>query len=199
MTPERIQRLQKVIDRRQPGLAIVLENVHDPHNISAVMRSCDAVGIQDVYILTTEIPRHKKWGFKSSSSASKWLTIHTFDDLDKCIAALRANFPCLLAASLAKDNRNLYELDLTQNMALIFGNEKDGVSNAMLRQVDGCFIIPQMGIIQSLNISVACAVSLYEAYRQRAVANMYATPQMSPTQRSTLLEQWGINAGNESA
>ena len=70
MTPEREQRITSVLDKRQDDLIIVLENVFDPHNISAVMRTCDAVGVQDVYVLNTRIPRHKKWGAKSSSSAA---------------------------------------------------------------------------------------------------------------------------------
>jgi len=75
LTPERTQRLEYVLSKRQPDLTVVLENVFDPHNISAVMRTCDAVGIQEIFILNTKIPRHKKWGAKSSSSAAKWLTI----------------------------------------------------------------------------------------------------------------------------
>ena len=75
MTPERRNRLTNVLEKRQPDLTVVLENVFDPHNISAVMRSCDAVGIQEIYVLNTKIPRHKKWGARSSSSAAKWLTV----------------------------------------------------------------------------------------------------------------------------
>ncbi|MBS1656064.1 MAG: RNA methyltransferase, partial [Bacteroidetes bacterium] len=78
MTPERKEKLIHVLSNRQPDITVVLENVFDPHNISAVMRTCDAVGIQDIYILTTKIPKHKKWGAKSSSSAAKWLTIHQY-------------------------------------------------------------------------------------------------------------------------
>ena len=81
MTPERLQRLTAVLEKRQPDLTVVLENVQDPHNISAVMRTCDAVGVQEIYILNTDIPKHKKWGAKSSSSAAKWLTIHQFNDI----------------------------------------------------------------------------------------------------------------------
>lgn len=199
MTPARFQRFNAVLNRRQPGLAVVLENVHDPHNISAVMRSCDAVGIQDIYILTTDIPRHKKWGFKSSRSASKWLSIHTFDDREKCIQALRSRYTYILAAALVNEATNLYELDLTQHTALVFGNEKDGVSKELLACMDGCFLIPQMGIIQSLNISVACAVSIYEAYRQRNAAHLYDSPQLSPEQKNSLLKQWGSENANDPA
>lgn len=89
MTPERTERLESVLNKRQPDLTVVLENVFDPHNISAVMRTCDAVGIQDIYILNNKIPPHKKWGAKSSSSAAKWLSIHQFTDVEKCFAELR--------------------------------------------------------------------------------------------------------------
>ena len=82
MTPERKQKLMSVLNKRQNDITVVLENVFDPHNISAVMRTCDAVGIQDVYVLNTKIPRHKKWGAKSSSSAAKWLTIHQFENAE---------------------------------------------------------------------------------------------------------------------
>src|SRR5207344_2190955 len=96
MTPERYERLTSVLSKRQPDLTVVLENVFDPHNISAVMRSCDAVGIQDIYILNTKIPRHKKWGAKSSSSAAKWLTIHQYESAGECFATLRKNYSTIL-------------------------------------------------------------------------------------------------------
>jgi tRNA (guanosine-2'-O-)-methyltransferase len=91
MTPERKQRLISVLNKRQGNITVVLENVFDPHNISAVMRTCDAVGLQDIYILNTKIPRHKKWGAKSSSSAAKWLTVHQYEDAALCFTELRKN------------------------------------------------------------------------------------------------------------
>ena len=92
MTPERTDRLNNVLSKRQPGLTVVLENVSDPHNISAVMRTCDAVGVQDIYILNTQIGLHEKWSAKSSSSAAKWLTVHQFTDAGECFTALRKNY-----------------------------------------------------------------------------------------------------------
>jgi len=89
MTPERREKLLSVLNKRQNDLTVVLENVFDPHNISAVMRSCDAVGIQEVYVLNTRIPRHKKWGARSSSSAAKWLTIYQLDNAAECFNELR--------------------------------------------------------------------------------------------------------------
>src|SRR5690348_3705431 len=80
MTNERRERIESVLSKRQNDITIVLENVFDPHNISAVMRSCDAIGMQEIYVLNTKIPRHKKWGARSSSSAAKWLTVHQFEN-----------------------------------------------------------------------------------------------------------------------
>jgi tRNA (guanosine-2'-O-)-methyltransferase len=192
MTPERYQRLLSVLNKRQPDLTVVLENVFDPHNISAVMRTCDAVGIQEIYILNTKIPRHKKWGAKSSSSAAKWLTIHQFTDAGECFSAVREKYEKIFTTHLSTDAVGLYELDLTQPVALVFGNEHSGVSEEIIAMADGNFIIPQVGIIKSLNISVACAVTLYEAQRQKVIAGHYSQPRINDSHLNSLLQQWGL-------
>lgn len=192
MTPERIERLSSVLHKRQPDLTVLLENVFDPHNISAVMRTCDAVGIQDIYILNTKIPPHKKWGAKSSSSAAKWLTIHQFTDAVACFAALRQHYKKIYTTHLSSDAVGLHELNLTEPVALVFGNEHSGVSEEIIAMADGNFIIPQVGIIKSLNISVACAVSLYEAYRQKANAGHYDAPKMEGEKLESLRNEWGF-------
>ena len=192
MTPERKEKLTRVLQQRQTNLAVVMENVHDPHNISAVMRTCDAVGIQNIYILNTKIPKHKKWGSRSSSSAVKWLTVHQFDDATKCFTDLRKYYHKIFTTHLSSDSISLYEIDFTQRVALVFGNEHDGVSEEIRSLADGNFIIPQCGIIQSLNISVACAVSIYEAYRQKSIAQHYTNPSLQTGQINLLMEQWGL-------
>ncbi|HEX4958426.1 MAG TPA: RNA methyltransferase [Lacibacter sp.] len=194
MTPERRNRLTTVLNKRQPDLTVVLENVFDPHNISAVMRTCDAVGIQEIYVLTTKIPRHKKWGARSSSSAAKWLTIHQFDTLEDCIMAVRKKFSKIYTTHLSSDAVSLHELNLTESVALVFGNEHAGVSEEMIAKADGNFIIPQMGIIQSLNISVACAVTIYEALRQKTNAGHYRQQRLDDTTYQQLLQEWGFKA-----
>ena len=192
MTPERSDRLTKVLNKRQPDLTVVLENVFDPHNISAVMRTCDAVGIQDIYILNHKIPAHKKWSEKTSSSAAKWLTIHQFTDAEECFVALRKNYKKIYTTHLSSDAVSLHELDLTEPVALIFGNEHNGVSEEIIAMADGNFIIPQVGIIKSLNISVACAVSLYEAFRQKNNAGHYDTVKLEGDKLVELKEGWGF-------
>ena len=195
MTPERIQRLNNVLAKRQPQLTLVLENVADPHNISAVMRTADAVGIQDIYILNTKIELHEMWSAKASSSAAKWLTVHQFTNADECFAALRKNFDKIYTTHLSTDAVGLYELNLTQSVALVFGNEKSGCSDDIIKLADGNFIIPQVGIIKSLNISVACAITVYEAFRQKTLAGHYDTQQLTGQTLETLKTNWGFDEG----
>jgi tRNA (guanosine-2'-O-)-methyltransferase len=192
MTPERFERLTNVLNKRQPDLTVVLENVFDPHNISAVMRTADAVGIQEIFILNNKIAPHRKWGAKSSSSAAKWLTIHQFTNADECFAALRKRYKKIYTTHLSSDAVGLHQLNLTEPVALIFGNEHSGVSEEIIAMADGNFIIPQVGIIKSLNISVACAVTLYEAYRQKSIAGHYDAIKMKGEQLNSLRNEWGF-------
>lgn len=192
MTPERYQRLTSVLNKRQPDITVVLENVFDPHNVSAVMRTCDAVGIQDIFILNNKIPPHKKWGYRSSSTAAEWLTIHQFTNVDECFTELRKRYKKIYATHLSEDATMLHQLNLTESVALVFGNETFGVSEEITKLVDGTFIIPQVGIIKSLNISVACAVTLYEAFRQKQIAGHYEEPRLGEKQLKSLKEEWGI-------
>ncbi len=156
------------------------------------MRTCDAVGIQEIYILNTAIPKHKKWGAKSSSSAAKWLTIHQFTDVAACFEALRKRVKKIYTTHLSSDAVDLYDLDLTEPVALVFGNEHSGVSSELITLADGNFIIPQVGIIKSLNISVACAVTVYEAFRQKKLAGHYDTPQIEGPDLQDLRATWGF-------
>jgi len=192
MTPERREKLVAVLDKRQDDITIVLENVFDPHNISAVMRTCDAVGIQEIYILNTKIPRHKKWGFKSSSSAKKWLTVHQYENAEECFSSLRKRYSSILTTHLSDDAVSLYQVDFTKSIALIFGNEHNGVSDEIRALADGNFVIPQVGIIQSLNISVACAITLYEAFRQKSLAGHYNQQSLDETKYNALLNDWSF-------
>lgn len=191
MTPERESRIRQVLDKRQDNLTVVLENVFDPHNISAVMRTCDAVGLQEIHVLNTRISPHKKWGAKSSSSAADWLTIHTYTDSVPCFDGLRQKGYRILATHLGGASHSLYDIDLTARIALVFGNEHSGVSEDILAYADGQFLIPQVGVIKSLNISVACAVCLYEAFRQKNAAGHYLRPALAAAEREALFRKWG--------
>lgn len=192
MTEERAKRLKEVIAQRQPDLTVVLENVFDPHNVSAIMRTCDAVGIQIIHVLNTKIPRHKKWGYRSSSGAKKWLTVHQFDNVDECFTMLRANYQTILATHLSPNAGSVFDIDFTTCLALVFGNEHSGVSDEILSRVDGYFQIPQVGLIKSLNISVACAVCFYEAYRQKMKAGHYQNNHSETGFKESLQKLWRL-------
>lgn len=191
MTPERTGKFQQVLSQRQADLAIVMENVHDPHNISAVMRTCDAVGIQDIYVINSVIPKHAYFGPKSSSSAAKWLSIHQFTSIEECIPVLKAKYQKIYTTHLSTDAVDLYAVNFAkESIALVFGNEHDGVSEEMRNHADGNIIIPQVGMIKSLNISVACAISIYEAYRQKKNAGHYDQPSLSEERMAEITAVW---------
>ncbi|MBU3743803.1 MAG: RNA methyltransferase [Sediminibacterium sp.] len=194
MNEVRKDKLNRVLNKRQFDITVVMENVHDPHNIAAVMRTCDAVGIQEIFILNTSMPVHKKFGAKSSSSAAKWLTVHTFTEVDACIKVLRKRYKKIYTTHLSDEAVSLYDINLTESVALVFGNEHAGVSDEIRSVADGNFIIPQVGIIQSLNISVACAVTIYEAFRQKHLANHYHQPNdVYAANRKVIAESWELD------
>jgi tRNA (guanosine-2'-O-)-methyltransferase len=190
MTPEREQKFKDVIQRRQPDLTVIMENIHDPHNISAILRSCDAVGVLEVHVINTAESTVKKLGKKSSASAKKWISVHYYKSVESCVEVLKNKGFSIWSTHLSSDAKNLYELELAKPVALAFGNEHGGVSEALLSHSDGNFIIPMIGMIPSLNVSVACAVSLYEAYRQRAEAGSYDQPQLSEPDSAQLFKDW---------
>jgi len=188
-SPRRLEKIRAVIDRKQPTLGVVMENIHDPHNVSAVLRSCDAVGIVRVELLYT-LEKFPRIGKKSSSSANKWLAIRRHTVVEECIQTLREEGFRIYATRIAPRTLSLYDLDLTQKVALIFGNEHRGVSDEASALADETFQIPMMGMIQSLNVSVAAAVALYEALRQRARSGYYDLQQLSPPEREHMFEDW---------
>lgn len=187
----RIEKLRTVLRHRQPDLTVVVENVHDPHNVSAMLRSCDAVGVLEVQLIYTD-EEFPDIGKKSSASAKKWVARRNFDSVEQCYATLRKEGFKIYATRLGARSASLYDLDLTKPVALVFGNEHRGVSDAAASLADGNFQIPMMGMIQSLNVSVACAVCLFEALRQRTAAGMYDKPRLSSRELNALLKKWMV-------
>lgn len=191
MTPERLAKITNVLNNRQRDLAVVMEDVKDPHNVYAVMRTCDAVGVQDIYVINTEFKTHRKVGNSSSSSAGKWVTVHSFEHKDECMEVVKKRYDKVYASYLGEGAQSFYDIDYTKSVALVFGNETKGISDEMLTYCDGKFIIPQVGMIRSLNISVACAITLYEAKRQRSEKGYYnGTPRLSTEEYAILKEKW---------
>lgn len=189
-TEERKEKLRLVLEKRQPDITIVLENVHDPHNVSAVLRSCDATGLLDVNFVYYGGQKFPKLGEKSSASARKWIEQKKFESVKECFESLRKENKKIYTTNMSTDAVSLYDLDLTQPIALVFGNEHKGVSEEATELADGNFLIPQVGVIQSLNISVAAAVTLYEAFRQRSQAGYFDDIRLESEQFEKLLFEW---------
>lgn len=189
ITERRLAKLRRTIEHRQPDLHLVLENVHDPHNVSAVLRTCDAVGVGMVHLVYT-YEKFPKIGKTSSASAWKWIEMMRHESIEECYAYLRGLGCAIYATDLSERAEELYTLDLARPVALVFGNEHRGVSPEASKLADGNLLIPMVGLIQSLNISVACAVTLYEAMRQRIVAGRYATPTLSEVEIDAKLREW---------
>ncbi len=188
-TARRETKIRSVLARRQPGLTVVMENIHDPHNVSAIFRTCDAVGILRAELLYTHEP-FPKIGKKSSSSANKWVDRRRHTTVGECYGALRSEGFRIYATRIAPGSRSLYDLNLTGKVAIVFGNEHRGVSDEAAAAADGIFQIPMMGMIESLNVSVAAAVCLYEALRQRVASGAYTHGGLSEPDRDTLIDDW---------
>lgn len=191
-TEKRIEKIESVLAKRQPGLTAVFENINDPHNLSACLRSCDAVGILEVHLVYHSGQPFPRLGEKSSASAKKWVTSTRYDSIEECFEVLRNNKFKIFTTHLSEDAVSLYDLNLTQKVALVFGNEHSGVSEKAVELADGNFLVPQVGMIQSLNISVATAVSLYEAFRQRNETGIYNSIQLEDSKFNDLVNEWKL-------
>jgi len=188
-TEKRLEKITRVIKSRQHSLTVVLENIHDPHNVSAIFRTCDAVGIPKVS-LVYNFEAFPRIGKKSSASAFKWVDKEKYKTVEECYSNLRKEGFKIFASSLTENSKNLYELDLTKKAAIVVGNEHRGVSDLSAELADEVFSIPQFGMVQSLNVSVATAVILYEAMRQRIKKGMYKKSEMDDKLLDKLIDNW---------
>ena len=190
-TERRQSRIRSVLARRQPDLTVVMENVHDPHNVSAILRSCDGVGVLRTHaIYSIEEPPPGAFARQTSASAAKWVEVERHPSLADCYRRLRVEGFTILVTSIGPDARPLYDCDLRVPVALVLGNEMRGVSPQARDWADGAIQIPMAGMVESLNVSVACAVCLYEAFRQRSAAGDYDLPKLDPDRLRALEEEW---------
>lgn len=176
ITDKRTSRLIELVATRQRDLIVILENVHDPHNIGAVVRTCDSVGICEVHIVYTKTGGNydiRYVGKKASRGSSKWVDVFFHNTLEECMQEVRKKVDVVAATHLGADSVNLYEQDFNKRIAIMLGNEKDGLSERALAMADINIAIPMFGMVQSLNISIACATILFEAMRQRVNSGRY--------------------------
>lgn len=188
-TQRRIERMKNVLAKRQDDLTLILANIHDPHNVSAIYRSCDAFGVSCVHLYYTNTA-FPALGLKTSASARKWVETMRHRNSEEMIAHLRKRNFQIIASSLQEDSRPLRNWNFTKPTAIIMGNEHSGVPEELAASADGSLYIPMYGMIQSLNVSVAAAVILAEAARQREEAGYYEENRIPEAEFQARLEEW---------
>ena len=188
MTVRRRHRVDSVLATRQPDLTVLAERLHKPRNFSAIVRTCDAVGINEVHAVPGEEGLAVHW--KTSQGAEKWVGVKAHENLSAACAHLRERGFQLVAAHPGEAAADYREVDYTVPTALLIGTELFGVSAAALAEADRQVKIPMKGMTQSLNVSVACAIVLYEAMRQRDAAGLYGSRQLDRKQRDKQRFEW---------
>ena len=159
--------MREVLERRHDDLVVVIENVHDAHNASAILRSCDAFGVGRVALVYTD-QEFPKISHGVAGQVDKWLEIERYESAEECVASLHDEGITVYATRLTDDAQPYLDVDFTRPSAIVLGNEHSGCSDEMIAAADGSLIIPMVGFVGSLNVSVAAAVMLAEMARQRA-------------------------------
>lgn len=192
MTPARYRRLRSILDRRQPDLTVLVEGLSKPHNVAAVLRTCDAVGVFEVHAVGTagHGPSFAPSRMVSGGSG-RYVPVRVHNDLAAAVRALHAEGFRVLAAHLAPGAVDFRSVDYTLPTAILLGTELEGVSPEAEELADGAIAIPMAGAVPSLNVSVAAAVILYEAQRQRAATGFYDRCRLDEEICQRLLFEWG--------
>jgi len=186
-TPERLRTLRAVLERRQEDLQVVLDNLHDSHNASAVLRTCDGFGVGTVHLLSTDnpLPEISKG---VSGYTRKWLEMPSYESTRACVSVLKAEGLRIVATHVDDSARSYLEIDWTEPVALVLGNEHRGCTEEMLAEADERVKVPMQGMAQSFNVSVSAGILLGEAYRQRMAAGRYEVSWSEGKER--LYQQW---------
>jgi len=187
MTRERRERIERVVSCRLKGLVAVCENFANPHNAAAILRTCEALGILNVYIIEELVPFEPSRAV--TQGAEKWLIVKRFRRAEKAFAELKEKGYRIYAAMPGKGAVTVEELPVGEPLALVFGNEKEGVSEKTLGFCDGTFRIPMWGFVESFNVSVAAAISLYISAR-RLRERLGREGDLSPEEVESLRERY---------
>ena len=190
-TERRLERIDHSLLRKQPTLQVMLDNVHSSQNLSAIIRSCDAVGVLDIYYSTKEnesLRIHKT----ITQGAHRWTHRYriNYDHKVNFLKQKKAQGFQVVVTHLEERAVSFRQIDYTKPTLLVMGNEKDGVSAEIVEMADEVIIIPMQGMVQSLNVSVATALILYEAERQLENAGRYDTPLLSEEKREEIKSAW---------
>lgn len=184
---ERKEKIEYVLAHRQPTLTVIIANIVNEHNVSAIYRTCDAFGIMDIHLYYTHSP-FPSISKTTSASSSKWVRTHRHST-PLSIRESLSGFQ-ILATQCSRQSRSIREYCYTKPTALLFGNEHSGVDEELLPYTDGEVYIPMYGMVQSFNVSVAVGILLYECVRQREECGMYAQKQLSDEEFNSTKKEW---------
>jgi tRNA (guanosine-2'-O-)-methyltransferase len=188
MLPERFHRLREVLLRRQPDLTVIMDQVNKAHNFSAVLRSCDATGVLEAHA----VPPRDGLDLSpvTSAGSEKWVRVHRHPNIETGLSALKERGFMVVAAHPAENALDFRDMDFTRPTAILLGAELHGVSPEGLAGADRTIAIPMTGMVQSLNVSVAAALLLFEAQRQRAEAGLYDQKRLPEPEFTERLFEW---------
>ncbi|HGN1935181.1 TPA: tRNA (guanosine(18)-2'-O)-methyltransferase TrmH [Providencia rettgeri] len=191
MNERRYRRICQMMAMRQPDLTLCLEEIHKPHNVSAIVRSADAVGIHQIHAIWPD--QQVKLSVSSAAGSNSWVKIISHTSTEEAISQIKSQNTQVLATNLSEHAVDFREIDYTLPTCIMMGQEKTGISQQALALADKHIIIPMAGMVQSLNVSVASALILYEAQRQRQQAGMYEREHclLSPDEQQTWLFEGG--------
>jgi len=189
ITAKRLETIKRVTSNRQFDLTVILENIHDPHNVGAVFRSADAVGIDELQLLYTR-EKFPDLHPKVTASGAKWVKQNRYSEPEKLAADLHERGFKIYTTHLSENAVSIHDIDWTEPSAVVVGNENRGVSSELTELADANILIPMFGMVESLNVSVATAVILFEACRQRIVAGSYPNPESSAELLEQMTDEW---------
>lgn len=190
MTPKRFATLRRVLERRQTTLTVLMENVHKPHNYAAVLRSCDAVGVLDAHAISSNEVHCRTRQSEAAASAADWVRVHIHDDLMAACHHLKQKGFTLLAAHRSPKAVDFRQVNMTRPTAIMLGAELDGLSEAARAQAEVEVAVPMVGVVESLNVSVAAALLLFEAQRQRQESGAYERQELRGDAFGRRLFEW---------
>jgi tRNA (guanosine-2'-O-)-methyltransferase len=184
----RNDKIIELLNRRQKDITVFMDEVHKPHNLAAIVRTCDAIGIGEVHAVYPESVIRECHG--TAMGSNRWVTTHTHPNLVSGIEPLKAQGKQVLAAHFSDKAVDFRSIDYTKPTVILVGSEKFGVSDEAAELADEHVLIPMLGMVQSLNVSVATAIILYEAQRQREQAGLYDTRQLDDEICEMLRFEW---------
>ena len=188
-TPERTEKVKRVLSFRQPDLRVVVDGISIAHNASAVVRTCDAAGVLYVHFIASN-PEILMVNKAISTKAEKWVDLRFHTSATECLLPLKKKGLKVAVSHLGPDSFPYTELDYTQPLALVFGSESAGVTAETLALADYRIRIPMLGMVQSLNLSVSVGIILYEAFKQRQAKGFYSKRRLAPAEFKRLTELW---------